>query len=102
VKIGWMLAAKESALDALQPQRPSTQLWPTPQLTLQPPQCARLLLVSTHAPPHGVPPPGQRQPPFSQTRPPLQVTPQPPQWLGFEITLTHDPPQFAVPAGQPH
>src|SRR5688572_13599889 len=51
-------------------QTPEEQVWPAAHIMLQPPQCWRVVSVSTHTPPHVVCPPGQVHAPFEQDCPP--------------------------------
>ncbi len=61
----------------------------------QRPQCVRLELVSTQAPPQEVPPPGQAHTPPVQLWPPVQAVPQRPQLALSESGSTQRPPQKA-------
>ena len=66
--------------------------WHTPaQKLLHAPQCAGLVLVSTHCPPQSVSPTGHWQPPFRQVAPAGHFTLQPPQFCSSLEVSMHPP-----------
>jgi hypothetical protein len=77
------------------------QTRPVSQGLSQPPQCAALVSVSTHVPPHSAWPDGQPQVLPLQVAPPLHALPHSPQWSMLEVTSTQVPLQSVCPGGQP-
>jgi hypothetical protein len=61
-------------------QRDAPQTCPLAQIVVHPPQCARLVVVSTHVLPHGVAAPSHTQPPETQDAPVGHTRSQRPQW----------------------
>jgi len=72
---------------------------PAPHACPQEPQFELSDVVSTHAAPQSVFPPGQTQALFSQKCPPLQTLPQAPQFKLSNVVSTHSP-QSVVASGQ--
>src|SRR5262249_56236418 len=64
---------------------------PAPHACPQEPQFELSDVVSTHAAPQSVFPPGQTQALFSQKCPPLQTLPQAPQFKLSNVVSTHSP-----------
>lgn len=66
----------------------------------QPPQFARSLVVSTHAPLQSVVPAGQVHAPATHVVPPVQASPQPPQFWLSVLGSTQEAPHFVRLASQ--
>ena len=102
VKMGCTLFEKETPPLLEHWHAPDAHVCPPPQVFPHAPQLLGSVCVSTHAEPHGVPPPGHEQAPFWQASAPLQTLPQAPQLFGSVCVSTHVEPHEVPLPGHEH